>query len=254
MTNGVIWYELLTTEPTAAATFYRNVLGWHAADSGQPGMDYRILSMNGVAVGGLMPIPPGARKSGMRPVWLSYIHVPNVDRSVASIVAGGGAEHMPPMDIPNVGRTAMVADPQGASFYIMTPLGSGPATSFAPGTPGHGGWHELHTKDWGAALAFYELQFGWRKVHEMSMGPLGSYLQFNFGSGEMVGGMMNDPQAPHPYWLYYFNVGAVELASRLVTKNGGEVLVKPMQVPTGDWVIHARDPQGGIFALVGPEK
>jgi uncharacterized protein len=56
MTNGVIWYELLTTEPEAAATFYGNVLGWRAAAAGQPGMDYHIVSMNGVAVGGVMAI------------------------------------------------------------------------------------------------------------------------------------------------------------------------------------------------------
>ena len=161
MTSSFIWYELLTTEPDAAARFYGAVMGWVASDSGQSGMDYRILTMNGAGVGGLMAIPAAAAKSGMRPGWLGYVSVADVDKSIASVVGGGGALHMPAMDLPNVGRIAMVADPQGAALYIMTPSGTGEATSFAPRKPGHGGWHELHTQDWKAALTFYGAQFGW---------------------------------------------------------------------------------------------
>jgi len=251
MTSSFIWYELLTSDPDAAATFYSAVLGWTASDSGQAGMDYRILRMHGIGVGGLMAIPPEAAKSDMRPGWVGYVGVADVDTSVNRIVAAGGAEHMPAKDVPGVGRIAMIADPQGAILYVMSPTGSGPATSYAPGKPGHGGWHELHTKDWESALTFYSAQFGWAKVHAMDMGPMGKYLQFNIGSGAMVGGMMNDPQAPRPYWLYVFNVDDIEAASRRVTTNGGETLVEPHQVPTGNWVTHVRDPQGARFALVG---
>lgn len=254
MPSTFIWYELLTSGPDAAARFYGAVLGWTTSDSGQKSMDYRYLSMDGVAVGGLMALPAGAAASGMRPGWLGYVSVADVDKSVASIVAAGGAEHMPAMDISGVGRIAMVADPQGAALYVMTPIGEGPATSFAPGKPGHGGWHELHTKDWEAALAFYGTQFGWRKVHAMDMGPMGTYLQFNFGSGDRVGGMMNDAKAPRPYWLYCFNVDDIDAAHKRVTANGGEALMDPHLVPTGDWIIQARDPQGAMFVLVGPKR
>ena len=251
MLSSFIWYELLTSDPGAAATFYGAVLGWTVRDSGQPGMDYRIFNMHGVDVGGLMALPPGAAEAGMRPGWFGYISVADVDKCVARIVAAGGAEHMPVMSVPGVGRMAMVADPQGASLYVMSPIGRGPATSFAPGKPGHGGWHELHTKDWAAALAFYSAQFGWAKVHAMDMGPRGTYLQFNFGSGDMVGGMMNDSKGPRPYWLYYFNVDDIAAAAKRVAANGGETLIDPHQVPTGDWIIQGRDPQGARFALVG---
>jgi predicted enzyme related to lactoylglutathione lyase len=251
MTSHFIWYELLTSDPDAAAAFYGAVLGWTATDSVQAGMDYRILSMDGVPVGGLMALPSGAAKSGMRPGWLGYVSVADVDESVANIIAAGGAEHMPTVSLPGIGRMAMVADPQGALLYVMAPTGTGAATSFAPGKPGHGGWHELHAKDWASALAFYGAQFGWGKVHAMDMGPMGTYLQFNFGSGAMIGGMMNDSKAPRPYWLYYFNVGDINAASKRVTANGGEAMMEPHQVPTGNWIIQAGDPQGATFALVG---
>jgi uncharacterized protein len=253
MTSSFIWYELLTSDPGAAAGFYSAVFGWTSSDSGQSGMDYRFFKMNGVGIGGLMALPSAAAKSGMRPAWLGYVSVADVDRSVAGIVAAGGAHHMPAMDVPGVGRMAMVADPQGAALYVMTPIGSGPATSFAPGKPGHGGWHELHTTDWQAALAFYAAQFGWSKVHALDMGPMGTYLQFNYGSGDMVGGMMNDTHAPRPFWLYVFNVDDIDAAGSRIKANGGEVLAGPLRVPTGQWVIHARDPQGARFAAVGPQ-
>jgi uncharacterized protein len=252
MTSSFVWYELLTSDPGAAAKFYGAVLGWTAADAGQPGMDYRIFSVNEVAVAGLMALPPGAVKSGMPPSWLGYVSVADVDQSVARVVAAGGALHMAAVDVPNVGRFAMVADPQGAGFYVMKPTGAG-STSFAPGKPGHGGWHELHTNDWESALAFYGAQFGWSKVGAMDMGAMGSYLQFNYGSGAMVGGMFNDPKAPRPYWLFVFNVADIEAATARVTAGGGNRLMGPVQVPTGDWVTYASDPQGAGFALVGPK-
>lgn len=253
MTGNFIWYELLTSEPGAAAAFYGEVLGWSVADSGQAGMDYRLLAKNGVPVAGLMAIPAAAAVSGMQPSWLGYVGVADVDASVARIVEAGGELHMPAMDVPNVGRMAMIADPQGASLYVMTPNGAGPAVSFAPGKPGHGGWHELHATDGGSALEFYGAQFGWQKVRAMDMGPMGTYLMFNCGAGEPVGGMMNDANAPRPYWLYVFNVEDIERGREAVQGNGGSVLMGPHEVPSGEWVIHARDPQGARFALVGPK-
>lgn len=254
MKSEFIWYELLTSDPDAAAEFYGSVLGWTAKNSGQEGMDYRIFSNGDVGVGGCMALPSGATESGMRPAWLGYVSVADIDRAVANIVAAGGAEHMPAMDIPNIGRIAMVADPQGATLYVMTPIGDGPATSFAPDKVGHGGWHELHTSDWQAALDFYSAQFGWAKVHAMDMGALGAYLQFNFGDGDMTGGMMNDKNVSRPYWLYYFTVGDIHAAGARVKANGGTVTVEPHQVPTGVWIIQANDPQGATFALVGPKS
>jgi len=218
-------------------------------------MDYRRITRDGVGVGGLMALPPGAVEMGVHPGFFGYIHVADVDASVARIEAAGGAIHMPGTDIPGVGRFAFVADPQGASFYVMAPIGEeGSATSFAPGRPGHGGWHELHTSDWKSALAFYATHFGWAEVDAMDMGPMGTYLRFNLGRGDAVGGMMNDADAPRPYWLYYLNVDDVDDACARVEAHGGTLETAPHLVPSGDWILHALDPQGAKFALVGPRK
>lgn len=253
-THGVIWYELLTTQLDDALKFYRAVLGWTTAGSNAPGMDYRHIKLGDDNIGGAMAIPAEAAAHGMQPLWVPYIHVDDVEASIKRIAAAGGAIHMPASPIPGAGTLSMVSDPQGAMFYIMAPAGQGESPSFRPYAPGHGGWHELHTSDRKAALAFYRDQFGWVALDETDMGPLGMYQQFNSGAGESIGGMMNDPAAPRPYWLVYFNVDDVDAALRRLRAANGTLLMGPQAVPGGGWIAHCRDPQGALFALTGPRK
>lgn len=250
-TNGFIWYELLTADPSAAAAFYGTVSGWSSRDAGTPGMDYVLFSVNGTDIAGMMALPPGAAGAGMHPGWLGYIGVEDVDKAVAALTAAGGTVHMPSTDIPGVGRFAMVADPQGAPFYVMRGDSPEPSAAFRVGVPGHGGWHELHTTDWKAAFTFYADQFGWAQSDAMDMGPMGTYLIFNAG-GVAIGGMMNSPDFPRPSWLYYFNVDDIDAALGRITAAGGRVLNGPEEVPGGIWIIQAEDPQGAMFAIVGP--
>src|SRR5690554_1922314 len=136
-----IWYELLTDDGDAALAFYSVILGWQASDSGQPGMDYRILrsrdknSGEEHDVGGLMQLTEEMRQHGAKPVWLGYIGVDDVDHTVASIVTAGGSVQMPPSDVPDVGRIAMVTDPQGAPFYIMRGISDQTSLAFASDKP-----------------------------------------------------------------------------------------------------------------------
>ena len=112
--GSFIWYELMTTDAAAAGRFYGEVVGWTVGERGVSGVsDYRIFSAGEAAVAGLMTLPAGAAEGGMRPGWFGYIGVDDVDAAVAGITAAGGAIHMPAMDLPGVGRLAMVADPQG---------------------------------------------------------------------------------------------------------------------------------------------
>ena len=189
----------------------------------------------------------------MQPQWLGYLNVDDVDASVAKIIAAGGAVRMPAMDVPGIGRFATVTDPQGAAFYVMAPIGEGPSRAFEPGTLGHGGWHELHTTDWEAALRFYGEHFGWARTDAMDMGQMGKYLLFNAGAAP-IGGMFNHPASPHPAWLFYFIVDDIDAAKSRVETSGGSIVVGPTEVPGGDWIVQGRDPQGAMFALVGPHK
>ena len=249
-----IWYELLTTDTDAAAGFYAAVIGWESRRTEASNYDYRIFAIDGTDVAGLMPIPADAAGADMRPGWLGYIGVDDVDAAIAAIVKAGGAQHVPPTDIPGVGRFAMVADPQGIVFYVMRGTMEGSSTSFAPTQISHCHWNELATTDQAAALAFYTSLFGWEKGDAMPMGEMGDY-QFITHHGETIGAVMTRlADGPPPAWRFYFGVEDIDVAARAVSGNGGAIHYGPAEVPGGSFIIVASDPQGALFGLVGPRR
>lgn len=248
-----IWYELLTSDADAAANFYGKVVGWSSADSGQEGMDYRILSTPTGQVGGLMPLTAEMKAGGARPCWMGYVGVDDVDACAERIKAASGTIHMPPQDIPGIGRFAFVADPQGVMFYIMCGASDEPSAAFAADAPlqGHCAWNELSTTDPDGALAFYTKEFGWRQEGDMDMGPLGKY-QFLWHGPGMIGAIMPKMvEMPVPFWTYYFRVIDIDKAVAAITENGGTIIQEPIEIPGGDFSLNAVDPQGAAFALVG---
>jgi predicted enzyme related to lactoylglutathione lyase len=244
-----IWYELLTTDAEGAQRFYADVVGWSIAPSGMEGTgDYRILTApDGQGVGGLMTLPDGAP---MKPGWLCYIGVRDVDSMAEKIKSLGGSVHRGPEDIPGVGRFAMVADPQGMMFYIMRGDSPQDPQAFHVTAPGHCGWNELVTSDHEAALAFYGEVFGWRNQETMPMGEMGEYC-FIDHIGQRIGATMTAGAGWTTRSTYYFNVPSIDAAVPKITSNGGTVTMGPHEVPGGMHIVMGIDPQGAAFALVG---
>ena len=244
-----IWYELLTTDADGAQKFYADVVGWSIAPSGMEGTgDYRILTApDGQGVGGLMTLPDGAP---MKPGWLCYIGVQDVDSMAEKIKSLGGSVHMGPQDIPGVGRFAMVADPQGMVFYIMRGDSPQDSQAFHVTAPGHCGWNELVTSDHKAALAFYGEVFGWQNQETMPMGEMGEYC-FIDHVGQRIGATMTAGAGWTTRSTYYFNVPSIDAAVPKITSNGGTVTMGPHEVPGGMHIVMGIDPQGAAFALVG---
>ena len=143
MANDFVWYELMTTDAKAARDFYTKVVGWKPQDAAQPGMDYTLLLSGDAPMAGLMTLPKEACDAGTKPGWIGYVGVSDVDAYAGRVAKAGGAVHVPPTDIPNIGRFAMVADPQGAVFSLFKPLSDMPPPPADPATPGTIGWHEL---------------------------------------------------------------------------------------------------------------
>ena len=249
------WCELMTTDADAATAFYSAVIGWGAKDAGAAHMRYTILSAGETGVAGLVAMPQSVLDAGARPGWIGYIAVDDVDAFADRVKDAGGAVRHGPEDIPNVGRFAIVTDPQGARFTLFKPLDSCDAPPPAAGaTPGRVGWHELHAAEWEAAFAFYAGLFGWTKADAVDMGPMGTYQLFAAG-GEPVGGMMTKgPEMPAPAWLYYFNVDDINAAVTRTKDAGGQLLHGPHEVPGGSWIALCLDAQGVMFAMVAPAR
>ena len=249
-----IWYDVMTTDCKAAESFYKRVIGWSAKDSGMGDRSYTVLSMGAVNVGGLMAITKEMQVMGVPPCWTGYIAVDDVDDYAARVKKAGGAVRRGPEDIPDVGRFAVVADLHGAVFIIMKGSSDQELPTVAPDAIGHVGWRELQAGDGKAAFAFYSGLFGWTKTEAFDMGKMGVYQTFATGDG-MVGGMMTKmPEAPVPFWLYYFNVEAIDAAVARVKGAGGRIALDPQQVPTGQWIAQCLDPQGAMFGLLAPKR
>jgi predicted enzyme related to lactoylglutathione lyase len=243
-----VWYELTTTDADAAKAFYANVVGWGLRDASTPGADYTLFTAGEVPVAGLMGLPAEARKMGAQPRWTGYVGVDDVDAATARLKLLGGTVYVPPTDVPDVSRFAIVADPQAATLALVKWLNPGQEPSAAPSLPGHVSWHELSAVDWEKAFAFYVELFGWQKV-DADVGGLGTYLLFSAG-GQTVGGMSTKPPTvPMPFWLYYFNVGDVDAAAKRVKSGGGKILEGPVEARGGNRVARCTDPQGAMFAL-----
>lgn len=250
-----VWYELMTSDIKAAESFYRGVVGWNAENvPGMGGMAYTLLKAGAIPAAGLMGLPKAAADAGMQPNWLGYIAVDDVDDYTARVKKDGGTIHRAAADIPGVGRFAIVSDPQGGVFALFKGSRDEPPPIPGPTAPGHTGWRELHTTDREAAFAFYARHFGWTKADAVDMGPMGVYQLIATG-GETFGGLFNSPAAAaHPFWIFYFNVDAIDAAAARVTKGGGAVTNGPMEVPGGAWIVNCKDPQGAAFSLVAPKR
>ena len=244
-----LWYELMTTDPAAARAFYTKVIGWGTETVKGLDMPYEMFKCGDTALAGLMELPEEARKMGAPPHWIAYVGTPEIDKTFELATKLGAKSYVPPTDIPKVGRFAVLADPQGATFAVYMPLDL-PAEQTGPPKVGEFSWHELVTTDHTAATGFYNLLFAWQPAGFMDMGPMGLYLMYG-RKGFTLGGVFNKPkEMPFPpHWLLYVRVDDVHKAAETVKALGGKVVNGPMEVPGGDLIVQCLDPQGAAFAL-----
>jgi predicted enzyme related to lactoylglutathione lyase len=260
--GGFIWYELMTTDPSAAKGFYDAVVsGWSiGTDSVAPGVEYRMIGRSdGGNAGGVLTLTDEMRANGARPVWLGYLHTSDVDAKVEAIKADGGKVMMGPWDQPGVGRLAMVTDPAGAPFYLMDPIPpadqpKAKSDVFSVDEPQHVRWNELSTTDPDGAIAFYSRHFGWSQEGDMDMGEMGKYRFIQHDSVGIGAVMPKMPQMPVSLWTYYIGVDDIDRAVTAIESGGGSILNGPMEIPGGEYALNAMDPQGASFGLVGPRK
>ena len=174
----------------------------------------------------------------------------SVDNAVNQAAALGAKTYVPPTGL-SMGRFAVMADPQGASFGLFEASGEYPGHDREPGK-GEFAWHELATSDPLAGWHFYHQLLGWDKMHAMDMGPDGLYQMFGRG-GVQLGGIYKPKPgaiagAGGSRWLCYMNVPSADAAAGTIAKLGGRVTAGPMDVP-GSRIAMCTDAQGVAFAV-----
>lgn len=242
------WYELITTDVTAAAAFYRDVLGWSTQAASTSAIPYALFMVGENPAAGLMELPEEGRRMGARPRWLGYVGVMDVHATADRIKRLGGVIYVPPTDT-NIGRISVVADPYTATFAVVDGL-QVPSQQPDFGKPGRVGWHELFAADLDKGIAFYRELFGWQRAGTIDHIE-DAYVALSADDQVIAGALRKGPEDPVPFWLFYFNVEDLDAAAERVRAGGGCASFNEVELPSGLWVAHCRDPQGAAFALQG---
>jgi hypothetical protein len=233
-----VWHDNSSTDVEKAKSFYTELFGWEL-EVWKPGeMDYAMVKANDQMHGGF-----GAAQGGAPSSWLGHVLVEDVDDTVSRAEAAGGKVISGPMDIPEVGRMAVISDPQGAVISAFSSAGDPPTNE------GVFIWDELLTTDIDAAKSFYTEIFGW-KTSDMDMGEM-TYTMFKrAGDVDAAGGMPRPPgmQAP-PHWLVYIGTDDVDATTAKAKELGATVFQEPRDIPNVGRFSVVQDPAGAVFGL-----
>ena len=117
--RNFVWHELYTPSLEGSLDFYQKALGFGTQSMDMGEMQYTMFTRNGAPICGVMDF----KTIGMEvpPHWAVYLSVDNVDSSLEAVTANGGSIVVPAMDVPTIGRMALIADPQGAHIWLFTP-------------------------------------------------------------------------------------------------------------------------------------
>ena len=240
------WVDLGTPDLADARRFYSGLFGWSIMEGPPEVGGYSMCELDGKPVAGLGP----QMTTDMPPSWTTYISVTDADETAAAITEDGGSLIVEPMDVLDVGRMAVAADPTGAVFSIWQPrkhFGAAivnDANSFC--------WNELTTRDPQRSIEFYGAVFGWTANILTHVGAE-NYTEFHLGSRGIAGmmPMVGDswPADMPNHWMVYFAVENCDTAAARVEELGGSVVVPPTDVPPGKFAV-VKDPQGAVFSVI----
>lgn len=244
------WIDLMTSDPAKAKEFYTALFGWtyEVGDEEKYG-GYTTAFKDGKSVAGLMQSDQD--DAGYPDMWSTYLRVDDIEATVAAATEAGGVTYMPPMDVPDQGKMAMLGDPAGASVGLWE---FGGHTGFqAHAVSGAANWHELWTRNYQDALKFYQDVFGW-KTSVMSDTPEFRYSTLGEGRDAVAGIMdaTNDlPERVPSNWQVYFQVDDADAAVATALSLGATVVQPAQDTPFGR-LAGLTDPTGAMFKIMQP--
>lgn len=242
------WVDLAAYNLADARKFYEQMFGWTTKDvDTQGGPPYVQCYRNGQRVAGMGEMPEAMKAQRMPPVWSSYIHVNDINATVAKVAELGGQVTMPVMQILDYGWMTFFQDPTGGHVGLWQKNTHGGAEII--GVPGSYCWNELATRDLDRAQEFFAKLLGWE--YEDSTGGNHPYKIIRCHGCQIGGIIQMDEQwgnAP-AYWMVYFTVADIDQSTQKLTELGGTICVPTFPIPVGRMSV-VSDPQGGTFTLI----
>lgn len=118
--GSIGWIDMVTTDASAIQEFYKDVVGWTASPVSMG--DYEDYTM----MNGDQPAAGVCHHQGMNSdippsVWMMYINVADLDKSLAAVEKGGGKKLTAIKDMGSYGRACYIEDPSGARCALFEP-------------------------------------------------------------------------------------------------------------------------------------
>jgi predicted enzyme related to lactoylglutathione lyase len=229
----------MTVDATRARAFYSELFGWQLVPMEMHGFSVHLIEQACRKIGSII------QENGLPSShWMPYIEVADTEAACQKVQTLGGHVCVPAMDLPKLGRFAVLDDPQGGFFSVLRRPEPTPPPTYDAGTFV---WDELLTTDPDAAAKFYGSLFEW-PVEKMDMGEA-SYWLFK----DTAGMMKLPPDAAHPpHWLAYVGSADVDLSAKRAVALGATMFVEPRDIPVVGRFSVLADPTGATFALYRP--
>ena len=241
------WADLLAHDGQKAKDFYTGLFGWTYDDHPVDGtMVYTMYSHQGQGVCASAERGPG--QENLPPHWSVYVTVDDLYAALSRATAAGGTVVFEPCDVLDVGRMAIIQDPQGAYLRLWYPLKHAGASVMME--PGALCWFELATNDTEGAKSFYSATLQLDAVPD----PDAAFPYTLLKRGEQpVAGIMEigaDWGPVPPNWGVYFGVNDVEATVAKAQELGGGVIVAPTDIADFARFSVLRDSEGAVFSVI----
>jgi uncharacterized protein len=238
------WIDLVAPDQQDALDFYARTLGW-VGEVGPPETGgYALCTLKGQPVAGVMSAQATDDQPPPPTVWTTYFASADADATEQEIIRAGGNVLLPTVDVMNLGRMLVAADPTGAVFGVWQ--GAEFTGAGIVNEPGALVWNELSTTDKDVASAFYSAALG---IRTAPMEGAKDYFSLSV-DGRAVGGLQTvDTPGTPSHWLVYFAVADADKATSKVTAAGGSVLQPPFDMEAGRMSL-VKDSQGAPFAVI----
>jgi hypothetical protein len=242
----VVWADLVTPNLQQSEQFYAGLFGW----SFQPvpgDRNFAIALANGRPVGGLVQRPMPSDHLH-HPAWLTFLAVPDVGAAERAAMANGGKVLSPTKNYPQRGRQAVLSDPDGAVFAVLSSSSGDPPDERAD--PGEWIWSSLLAPRPDQEAAFYRTLFGYEVV-DLPRDDSARHLILSSDEYARAGiHALPADSTHHAHWLNFVRVDDAAVAASKAVELGGRVLVQPHIDRHGGAVAVIADPTGAPVGLM----
>jgi uncharacterized protein len=225
-----VWHDLMTLDAAAARAFYAELFGWQLVPTEMQGFTVWLIENAGRRIGSIIE-----EKGVPSSHWMPYLEVADTDEACRRTAALGGHVCMPGMDLPHLGRFAVVDDAQGAFFSLLRRSDGAEPPAKGPGQFVH---DTLRTSDPDAAASFYAELAGWQweKAGEQ-----------HWHSGDVS----TTRESEHrPAWFPFLGADDVTASTERARSLGARVVLAGRELPYAGPISVLVDPSGAVFGLL----